>query len=394
MVQIESNMLGDMSPEEFLSDYWQKKPLLIRGGFSGDPALITAEELAGYSLDDDIESRLIQNKVNRQNPEQHSQHQRWQLSHGPLQEDTFENLGEENWTLLVQSLDYFHPPLQELTKACHFLPRWRLDDIMVSFATANGGVGPHLDKYDVFLVQGEGQRRWRVGYKGQKVSSINPHPQIAQVEPFEATIDVIVNPGDVLYIPPGTPHWGISIDNSICYSIGFRAPNIGSILDSILSSASLEFDSLWHDEGKLKKYHALGALHSELPEWSQQEIAKLLNKRELLIASGKTVTELKYPEMLETVSLAKSQELSEIAMSEGVVLHPLARIAYFEYEQALLTFINGIYFQFPKGLAEAIQKLNQNLVLSKNELEELPRLPLGEFLTHGFALGALSLPEA
>ena len=156
MAQIQSNMLGDISPEEFLSDYWQKKPLLIRGGFSGDPALITPEELAGYSLDDDIESRLIQHN---------SQQQRWQLSHGPLEETAFEELGEENWTLLLQSLDYFHPPLQTLTKACNFLPRWRLDDIMVSFATANGGVGPHLDKYDVFLVQGQGQRRWRVGFK-------------------------------------------------------------------------------------------------------------------------------------------------------------------------------------------------------------------------------------
>ncbi|GAA4365404.1 cupin domain-containing protein [Kangiella marina] len=371
-----------MSPEEFLSDYWQKKPLLIRGGFTDDPALISAEELAGYSLDDDIESRLIQHN---------SQQQRWQLSHGPLDETTFETLGEENWTLLVQSLDYFHPPLQTLTRACNFLPRWRLDDIMVSFATANGGVGPHLDKYDVFLIQGEGQRRWRVGFQDQKVSSINPHPQIAQVEPFEATIDVIVNPGDVLYIPPRTPHWGVSVGNSITYSIGFRAPSIGSILDSALSSASLEFDSLWEDSGKLKKYHAYGALHSEIPDWALDQLQTLLNRRELLIAAGKAVTDLKYPELLDTVDLPKSQELSEIAMTEGVELKPLARIAYFEHEQALLTFINGVYFQFPKGLEKALQKLNQQYSLNKHDLEELPRLPLGEFLTHGIALGALRL---
>lgn len=385
MAQIQSSMLGDISPEEFLSDYWQKKPLLIRGGFSADPALITPEELAGYSLDDDIESRLIQHN---------SQQQRWQLSHGPLEETVFEELGEENWTLLVQSLDYFHPPLQELTKACNFLPRWRLDDIMVSFATAHGGVGPHLDKYDVFLVQGQGQRRWRVGFKDQKVSTLNPHPQIAQVAPFEATMDVIVNPGDVLYIPPNTPHWGVSVDNSITYSIGFRAPNIGSILDSVLSSASLEFDSLWQDSGKLKKYHAFGALHSEMPDWALDELQHLLNRRELLIAAGKTVTELKYPEVLEAVNLPKSQELSEIALTEGVELNLLARIAYFEHEQALLTFINGVYFQFPKGLEQAIQTLNQKHRLTPEDLSELPRLPLGEFLTHGIALGALTLSNS
>ena len=347
--------------------------------------MITPEELAGYSLDDDIESRLIQHN---------SQQQRWQLSHGPLEETVFEELGEENWTLLVQSLDYFHPPLQELTKACNFLPRWRLDDIMVSFATAHGGVGPHLDKYDVFLVQGQGQRRWRVGFKDQKVSTLNPHPQIAQVAPFEATMDVIVNPGDVLYIPPNTPHWGVSVDNSITYSIGFRAPNIGSILDSVLSSASLEFDSLWQDSGKLKKYHAFGALHSEMPDWALDELQHLLNRRELLIAAGKTVTELKYPEVLEAVNLPKSQELSEIALTEGVELNLLARIAYFEHEQALLTFINGVYFQFPKGLEQAIQTLNQKHRLTPEDLSELPRLPLGEFLTHGIALGALTLSNS
>ena len=204
-------------------------------------------------------------------------------------------------------------------------------------------------------------------------------------------MDVIVNPGDVLYIPPNTPHWGVSVDNSITYSIGFRAPNIGSILDSVLSSASLEFDSLWQDNGKLKKYHAFGALHSEMPDWALDELQHLLNRRELLIAAGKTVTELKYPEVLEPVNLPKSQELSEIALTEGVELNLLARIAYFEHEQALLTFINGVYFQFPKGLEQAIQTLNQKHRLTPEDLSELPRLPLGEFLTHGIALGALTL---
>ena len=128
-----------------------------------------------------------------------------------------------------------------------------------------------------------------------------------------------------------------------------------------------------------------------MPDWALGELKTLLNRRELLIAAGKTVTDLKYPEMLDTVDLPKSQELSEIALTEGIHLNPLARIAYFEHEQALLTFINGVYFQFPKGLEGAFQKLNQQHQLSKSDLEELPRLPLGEFLTHGIALGALSL---
>ncbi|NVK21373.1 MAG: cupin domain-containing protein [Kangiellaceae bacterium] len=381
-------ILGDISVDAFFRDYWQKKPLIIRNAFdpklvAGDQPLISPEELAGYSLEPDIESRLITNDL------------QWTLEHGPLDESVFSQVPESHWTLLVQSLDYFHPPLQQLIKSCDFIPRWRLDDVMVSYATNGGGVGPHLDKYDVFLIQGQGQRRWRVGHKDQLVVHFSPHPEIAQIEPFEADMDIIVNAGDMLYIPPNTPHWGESIDESICYSVGFRAPNIGSIIQTLLQTLidneQTDLDTLWQDGGKLSSRFSDGQLHSQLDGWAQDAIFKLFNKRDLLIAIGKQVTELKYPEAVEPIDDCEANELSELAFVKHCSLHPLARMAYFEDDLELLTFINGEYFQFPLALKPIIRALNLNQVIEPQNLRDTPKHPLREFFSCAFLLGALEI---
>ena len=224
---------------------------------------------------------------------------------------------ETNWTLLVQSLDYFHPPLRQLIETCNFIPRWRLDDVMVSFATDQGGVGPHLDQYDVFLVQGIGKRRWRVGHKNQTVKKFEPHPQIAQIEAFKADMDIEVNCGDILYIPPNTPHWGESIDESICYSIGFRAPNVQTVSQKLLSNTETP-ENLWQDQDLLTESMTSGALPKELNYWAKTGLELLFSKKALQTAMGKTITELKYPEIFEEleespIDLCEAAELSEMA---------------------------------------------------------------------------------
>lgn len=377
-------LLGNIEVDTFFKDYWQKKPLLIRGAIDAkiisDPNLfISAEELAGYSLEQDIESRLITNDGS------------WHLEHGPFDENDFLELPEKNWTLLVQSLDYFHPPLQSLIKSCNFIPRWRLDDVMVSFATEGGGVGPHVDKYDVFLIQGEGQRRWRVGHKDQLVVHTAPHPDIAQIEPFESDMDIQVSAGDVLYIPPNTPHWGVSIGNSLCYSVGFRAPNLGSIIQNLLASDDQQLDKLWQDQNKLHSNLSDGKLHPHIEQWAFHEISNLFNHRDILIAIGKQVTELKYPEACDYLSECEAMELSETAFFSNISLHPLARIAYFEDDLELLTFINGEFFQFPLALKTIVSKLNLNQRISANDLQQIPRNPLRDFLTQALILGAINI---
>lgn len=378
-----SHILGDISPEQFLKEYWQKRPLLIRGAFSsalvtGEEALITADELAGYSLEEDIESRLIQ-----------CDGQDWQLEHGPVEEHRFAELSDENWTLLVQSLDYFHPPLCELIKACSFIPRWRLDDVMVSYATNRGGVGPHLDKYDVFLIQGEGQRRWRVGHKNQSTTPTSPHPQIAQIEPFDAGMDVIVNPGDMLYIPPNTPHWGESIGNSICYSVGFRAPNIGGIIQKLMQLPHTELDQLWSDENKLTLESNGGELSSDMSQWVEQQIKQLWTANDYLMAFGKEVTELKYPELLETPSEDELMDWIALAQDHGITAEPLARMTYIEKQGELWLFINGEYQPMDSSLAPTIKQLNQTFECSSEQLASLEKQIANDFLAFAIGLGAI-----
>ncbi len=204
---------GDLTPELFLAQYWQKKPLLIKQAFKGFEDTITADELAGLAMETEIESRIVSD----------NNHGDWQVDHGPFED--FSQYGESNWTLLVQAVNNWSGPTNNLLTPFSFIPRWRIDDVMVSFSTPNGGVGAHLDQYDVFIIQGSGKRRWQVGAPNNNLSTLLPHPDLKQVSAFEPLIDEITEAGDLLYIPPNHPHNGVSIENSVNFSVGFQAPS-------------------------------------------------------------------------------------------------------------------------------------------------------------------------
>jgi 50S ribosomal protein L16 3-hydroxylase len=204
---------NDMSPEKFLAQYWQKKPLLIKGAFSAFEDPIEADELAGLSMEVQIESRIVSQDNNAA----------WHVDHGPFED--FEKYGEAYWTLLVQATNNWSAQTHELLQPFKFIPNWRVDDVMVSFSTPNGGVGSHLDQYDVFIIQGQGKRRWQVGLPDNSLTTELPHEDLKQVSMFTPLIDEITEPGDLLYIPPNHPHNGVALENSLNYSIGFKAPS-------------------------------------------------------------------------------------------------------------------------------------------------------------------------
>ncbi len=204
---------GDLTPEIFLKEYWQKKPLLIKQAIANFKGTIAADELAGLAMEQEIESRII-----AQNNDDS-----WLVEHGPF--ESFEKFGENNWTLLVQAVNNWSRETDQLISLFNFIPRWRIDDVMVSFSTPQGGVGAHLDQYDVFILQGEGKRRWQVGAPDASLQTLIPHPDLKQVSDFTPVIDEITEAGDLLYIPPNHPHNGVSLENSLNYSIGFQAPN-------------------------------------------------------------------------------------------------------------------------------------------------------------------------
>ena len=204
---------GDLTPEKFLKEYWQKKPLLIKQALPNFQGTIEADELAGLAMEQEIESRIIAQNDDKS----------WLVEHGPF--ESFEKFGEENWTLLVQAVNNWSRETDQLISLFTFIPRWRIDDVMVSFSTPNGGVGAHLDQYDVFILQGEGKRRWQVGAPDSSLTTLIPHPDLKQVSEFTPIIDQITEAGDLLYIPPNHPHNGVSIENSLNFSIGFQAPS-------------------------------------------------------------------------------------------------------------------------------------------------------------------------
>lgn len=208
---------GKLTPEKFLNDYWQKKPLLIKGAFSNFNDPISPDELAGLAMEEEIQSRIISKRVNKE------KQLSWHVDQGPF--ESFDQFGESGWTLLVQAVNNFSPNSQALLNNFNFVPRWRVDDVMVSFSTPDGGVGAHLDQYDVFIIQGSGKRRWQVGLPDTSLKQLLPHADLKQVSEFTPLIDSVTEPGDLLYIPPNHPHNGEAIDNSLNYSIGFQAPN-------------------------------------------------------------------------------------------------------------------------------------------------------------------------
>jgi len=203
----------------FLRDYWQQQPMVIRQGFPGFDDFLDEHDLAGLSELEEVDSRIIQ-----------FHQQQWRIEHGPFED--FEAICQGAWTLLVQGVDRYIDEAAELMEAFNFVPYWRMDDLMISYATPDAGVGPHLDQYDVFLVQGQGRRHWKVGRPGNHETHF-PHPQLAQVAPFPPVIDVILEPGDILYIPPGWPHDGVALDNCLTYSVGFRAPDQRQLVNAL-----------------------------------------------------------------------------------------------------------------------------------------------------------------
>lgn len=226
-------LLGGLTPREFLEQYWQKQPLLIRQAIPHFKPPIEPDELAGLSCEEGVESRIIKGNAQAND---------WQLSHGPFGEAHYDALGEHDWTLLVQAVDHFEPELAAIKNRFRFIPDWRLDDIMASFAATGGSVGPHLDQYDVFLLQGEGRRQWQIGNRCPADEPLMGHADLQLLQDFKATATHVLEAGDMLYLPAGYPHWGIALDPCTTFSIGFRAPSQQDIVSHYCDFALSQMD--------------------------------------------------------------------------------------------------------------------------------------------------------
>ncbi len=236
--------LGGIHPQQFLADYWQKRPLLIRGALPGFEPLLSPNELAGLACEPDVESRLVLEKDGA-HP--------WELRHGPFGETDFANLPASHWTLLVQDVDKHVPEAAVLMDSFRFVPDWRVDDLMISFAPEHGSVGPHVDAYDVFLLQAFGRRRWSIRASGFDAADMVPDIDLRVLRHFEPEHEWVLEPGDMLYLPPGVAHHGVALEDCMTYSIGFRAPSSRDLVQTVLEnvSESLDPDDRYTDAGRI-----------------------------------------------------------------------------------------------------------------------------------------------
>lgn len=225
---------GGLEVAQFLAEYWQKRPLLVRQAFPAYEMPITPGELAGLACEEEVESRLILER-DGESP--------WQLEYGPFDEGRFSALPDTHWTLLVQEINKHVPEFALLQDSFGFIPGWRLDDVMVSYAPDHGTVGPHADNYDVFLIQGLGRRRWQINRRAPQPDELIPGLPLRIMAEFEAEDDWLLEPGDMLYLPPGVAHYGVAEGDCMTISVGFRAPQQADMLTHYVNDHVQTLDS-------------------------------------------------------------------------------------------------------------------------------------------------------
>ncbi|SNR95386.1 cupin domain-containing protein [Pseudomonas segetis] len=340
-------LLGGLTPREFLRDYWQKKPLLVRQAIPDFESPISPDELAGLALEEEVESRLVIEHGERP----------WELRRGPFAEDGFSQLPEKDWTLLVQAVDQFVPEVAELMEGFKFLPKWRIDDVMVSFAAPGGGVGPHFDNYDVFLLQGYGKRRWQVGQMCDSSSPLLEHSDLKILAEFAHTEEWVLEPGDMLYLPPLLAHCGTAEDDCMTYSVGFRAPSAAEVLTHFTDFLSqfLPEEERYSDADAQPTSDPHQIQHDSLDRLKALLNQHMGDERLLMTWFGQFMTEPRYPELVNGIEIDEEQFLDHIEAGAIIVRNPSARMAWSEVGDGLVLFASGHSRMLPANLREMLK---------------------------------------
>lgn len=361
-----TSLLGHMPVDKFLSEYWQKKPLLIKQALPGFNSPVSAEELAGLACDADVESRIVLEKDGL-HP--------WELRTGPFQESDFAHLPETHWTLLIQDIEKHLPELCWITDLFDFIPDWRMDDLMISYAADQGSVGPHLDAYDVFLLQAEGKRHWKINTDTTSPLEKLSDTALDIISNFNSEQDWIVEPGDLLYLPPGVAHFGIATGECITCSIGFRAPShvdmVQHFMDLILDS--IKPDILYQDPQLILQKNP-----HELTKQSIQHLWKtveqylsanpsLINQwAGTLLSEGKQAFQTQHLEQMNPVSGFFEQWQNTGVLYKNTAL----KFLYLQTETGLHFYIDGQHLQYPDELLPQAEWICASLQISWQQYED------------------------
>jgi 50S ribosomal protein L16 3-hydroxylase len=346
------SLLGGIRPAEFMRTYWQRKPLLIRQALPGFAPLLSRAALFALAQQPEVESRLV---VGENDGERD-----WQLHRGPFKRRDFPKLSERDWTLLVQGVDLHDAGVARLMQQFRFVPDARLDDVMISYATDGGGVGPHFDSYDVFLLQAQGRRRWRIGR--QKNLQLKDDLPLKILANFEPEHDWVLEPGDMLYLPPRYAHEGVAVGECMTYSIGFRVPQAGDVAREVLARLSDDAmaqvgEALYQDAGQLA-VNQPAAIPSQMLDFAQDAVHKALaDPRGVARALGEYLTEPKPNVWFESQPRPKRLR--------GVVLDRRSRMMYDRHH----VFLNGESWRAAGGDARLMRLLADQRSLDSNDLK-------------------------
>lgn len=359
----------ELTKQQFLTQFWQKKPLLIRQAWPQMPSILTADELAGLACEADVESRLIQER-GESGP--------WQLKSGPFTESDFARLPRTHWTLLVQDVDKHVAELADIMTKFDFIPDWRRDDLMVSFAPEGGSVGPHTDGYDVFLLQAQGTRRWQISQTPVIEAECIEGLDLKILNHFEADDVWDLQPGDMLYLPPHFAHHGVALNDCMTFSIGFRAPTQIELLDAFMHSLSEhQAGQQRYRDPELKvcqddKYIDRAALH----QFKKSLISCIEQSDDVLLdAVGRLLTETKPSlELLADELITDDDDMSLAAyFAQGGQLHRNAyvRTAWSENEASIQLFVAGESYQADRAVGRVMTILTGSEPLQARQWQQI-----------------------
>lgn len=352
--------LGDISADDFLKHYWQKKPLLVRDAFPGIQSPLTADELAGLACEENVNARLVLEK-DGDYP--------WQAEFGPFEETRFGELPETHWSLLISDVERQIPETKSLVKPFRFLPDWRLDDLMISYAPEGGSVGPHIDDYDVFLIQLNGQRLWKISehYSDETIDDVD----LRILKNFTAEQEWVLDAGDMLYLPPNVAHHGIAHAckneqgdevHCITASVGFRAPSLKTITSDYVHflNENTHAATRFTDKSPVKPIH-----HAEISEDTVSQFAEYIKqgltfdhehvKRWLgqYRSDNKTFEDIPRNHLNDFHDV-DFETLTTIAEQSTLAHSPYSNFLFSYHQQAALLFVDGFTYEAGKQFAELL----------------------------------------
>jgi len=385
-----------LDAREFLSQHWQKKPLFLPGAVADELPRLDADELGWLATLDDVESRLVFTD--------HADDQaQYRVEQGPFDEQYLATLPDRDWTLLVNDVEKHLPELRPWLALADFVPDWRIDDLMISFAAPGGSVGPHRDNYDVFLCQTLGERDWALA---RNATAVDTHADLALLKAFTADTRYCARESDVLYLPPGYAHWGVAVSNCLTWSIGMRAPTRQELCVELERHCdrSLSEDA---DDSQQPAFYVDPDLQLEEATPGMISVAAVERTTALIPGSaglslseratilGCAVTCLKSwlcPALPESAEI--EEMLERITDNPGLPVHGMARLAWFSMDPLHLAFLNGAVLDCGRSEIEAFSGLCATRRFDPDRLQCLAQSTDGrEFLTWMIGCGAADLSD-